>query len=177
MQRWQLTTPRQAQCETHWKRKRYSKLLWAMLALLTRRMPDQHETDCDTANKSNRAEGIQRLKQQRARVRKGEQGMWKDLLQGALQERETRTNDRKTGWILLRSPSGEHRRRQHAKPGTDVSKATVQATLDVIAPKSLELPRDPASLPGAETTRQTSTAHQHPQAHPGTMHQRALTGS
>ena len=72
------------------------QLLWAMPALLTRRMPDQSETDRDTATKPSRAEGIQRLKQQRARIQKGEQGMWTDLLQEALQERETRTDDWKT---------------------------------------------------------------------------------
>ena len=57
------------------------------------------------------------------------------------------TGGRRAGWILLRSPSGEHRRRQRTKPGTDVSEArpndgpsepptlaTVQATWDVIAP-------------------------------------------
>ena len=53
------------------------QLLWATPALLTRRMPEQHETD-------------------RARVQKGEQGMWTDLLQEAPQERETRTDDWKS---------------------------------------------------------------------------------
>ena len=65
------------------------QLLWAMPAFLTRRMPDQHETERDTAKKPNRAEGIQRLKQHGARVRKGEQGLWTELLQEALQELET----------------------------------------------------------------------------------------
>ena len=65
------------------------QLLWAIPALLTGRMPDQCETDQDPATKPSRAEGIQRLKQQRARIQKVEQGMWTDLLQEALQERET----------------------------------------------------------------------------------------
>ena len=172
MQRWRLTTPRQAQCETHWKRKRYSKLLWAMPALLTRRMPDQHETDRDTANKSNRAEGIQRLKQQRARVREGEQGMWKDLLQKALQERETRTND----WKM---PSTKRRTQEAAarKARNGCLKSDCPSDLGCDRAQTTGATRDPASFPESETTRQTSTAHQHPQAHHHAMHQRALTGS
>ena len=89
------------------------QFLWAVPALLTRWMPDRHETQRDTAKTPNRAGGIQRLKQQRARVQEGEQGLWTDRLQEALQERETRTEDWKTP-SRLDTPEITKRRTQEA---------------------------------------------------------------
>ena len=168
------------------------QFLWT--ALLTRRMPDHHETDRDTAKKPNRAEGIQRLKQQRARVQKGEQGTWTDLLQEALQERETRTDDWKTPSI---APEITKRRTQEAAlsqsqermsqtRGAATTERRTERTADsrdcpsdlgCDCARTTGASRDPASFPGCEATRQTSTTHQHPQAHLGTMHERAPTGS
>ena len=136
---------------------REHQLLWAMPALLTRRMPDQGAPDRDLATKPSRAEGIQRLKQQRARIQKGEQGMWSDLLQEALHERERRTDDWKTP-SRLDTPEITKRRAQEAAarkakngclksaaqlllsegPREPPTLATVQATWDVIAPEPPE---------------------------------------
>ena len=133
------------------------QILWAMPALLTRRMPDQHESVGDTARKPSRAEGIQRLKQQRIRIQEGEQGMWNDFLQEALCERETRNDDWKTP-SKLDAPEITKRRTQEMAarkarngclksaeqllndgPREPPTLATVQATWDVIAPEPPEM--------------------------------------